>query len=388
MEQPVFPFRPNWHRPLVERLEWLTDVEESKNGTEVRDALRQYPRRSIEFDILLQKHALARLDALLWYAQAKQFVVPIWMDAQALAAPVAQGAEMVAAATVGMDFEVGGLAVLWLNDGEYEALQVESVSESALSFAVPTSRAWPAGTMCYPARLGRLPENFGVSRASAAVGAAAVRFEFDSVANAAQPGAIMYRGAEVHLRRPNWIQNMGTGYSRKLQKLDYQTGPVFVDDLSGMPTTMRTHQYLLRDRAEIASFRGWLYARRGRWSGFWQPQWLADLAQTGPISAAAVTLRVKRLDIATRYGANDGRRDIAIRRRSTGQWVFRRVDSVTIDGADELLTLNASLGFAAATGDLFITWMAMSRLDADAVEIAWHSAGVAVTAFDMRSVRP
>ena len=45
----LFPLAPNWIRPVVERLEWLTDVIEGYDATEERTPLRTLPRRSLEY---------------------------------------------------------------------------------------------------------------------------------------------------------------------------------------------------------------------------------------------------------------------------------------------------------------------------------------------------
>ncbi|HRP76273.1 MAG TPA: hypothetical protein PLN31_19475 [Azoarcus taiwanensis] len=388
MSEPVlFPFRPNWHRPVVERLEWLTDVQEALDLTEECIQLRSMPRRALEYDVLLRDHALTDFDARLWGWQAEEYWLPIWTDVQTCALVPAE-TSVLPAETAGYDFAAGGRAVLLRDAQSWELLDIDAVQPDALVLAAPTAQAWPAGTRLYPVRRARLPPEVGALRGSAAVGRGTVRFDLEPSTWPASPAAVLYRDLEVSLRRPNWVAGVPQQYHRKVEVLDNRTGRPYVDDLSGMPTTTRTHRVTLGNRADIAAWRGWLYARAGRRHRFWQPQWQVDRISVAPVTAAATALQVRALDHAAAYGNAEGRRDIAIRHRPSAQWLFRRIESVTGPMAGvETLHLDASLGIDAQPSELFVTWLTPSRLDADAVEIAWHSAGAAVSVYDVRSGR-
>lgn len=388
MSEPLFPFRPNWSRPLVERLEWLTDVQESKNASEERISLRSFPRRSLEFDLWLKGQAQGRLDALLWGNMGRRYVVPIWTDRQNLDAPLAAGAEAIPVTTAGYDYTPSGLAVLWVDDATYEVVTVDTVAADEITLVTPTSDSWPAGTRVYPARYGRLPEKVSLVRPSATVVQASLRFDLENGPSPVIPGATTYLGIEVDLRSPNWEQAIDTSYDRKLETLDYSLGPVFVDDLSNWQRITRTHRYLLDSRSDIAEYRGWLHAREGRANAFWQPQRQQDLIQDASISAASAVLRVRSLNYTSNYNLAAGRQDLAIYHVPSGQWYLRRILSVSpVFGDREDVTLDDPLGINADPGDLRIFWLTLSRLDADGVEIAWHSDTVAVSALGSRSVR-
>ncbi|HSH42877.1 MAG TPA: hypothetical protein VK973_12205, partial [Arenicellales bacterium] len=196
-----------------------------------------------------------------------------------------------------------------------------------------------------------------------------------------------YRGVEVATRRPDWAAGVPAQYLRKVQRLDYALGVIHIDDLAELPITVRSHRFAFSRRAAIADWRGWLHAREGRANGFWQPQWQMDLTQTGAIAADGLELRVRAVDYSTRYAADPGRQDLALLHRS-GRWYFRRVVSASTLGEDELLELDAALGIDAAPGDFtLITWLVPARLDADEVELTWHTAGVVTSTVDIRSLR-
>lgn len=63
-------------QPITERLEWLTDVQISRNGTETRKAIRSLPRYTYAYSILVTNPvSRACLEAL---RSETAFVVPLW----------------------------------------------------------------------------------------------------------------------------------------------------------------------------------------------------------------------------------------------------------------------------------------------------------------------
>lgn len=393
MAEPVFPFRPNWRTPVVERLEWLTDVHEAKDLTESRIQLRAFPRRYLEYELLESGYDAARLDALLWGWQAKQFTLPVWTDPQKLTASLPAGSTSIAAETEGFDFYAGGKAVLWQSEQNYEAVDIDSIEtdtagDTFLALAVATTESWPAGTRLFPARLSRLQLDLGVQHTTSTIVGSSLRFELDNTESTATADTTTYRGTEVNERRPNWLGGIEQNYSRKAVRHDYQLGAVQVDDLADLPIVKRTHRHLLDNRSEIADYRAWLHARAGRFNPFWQPQWQRDLVLVDPIGPTDDTITIKDLNSTASYNLDPGRQDIALRHRN-GTWYYRRVDSIAAGGeGEEVLTLDSALGISAAPEDFtVVTWLMLSRFEADAIELAWYTAGIAESAVEIRSVR-
>jgi hypothetical protein len=385
----LYPFAPDWESPVTERLEWLTDVIEGYDATEERTVLRSMPRRTLEYRLLATFEEAANLDALLWRWQADQYILPIWTDPQVLGAALPAGATSIPAETDDYDFSTPGLAVLWSDSGHYEVVNVQSIAADALTLAAPTLADWPASARLYPARVARLTDAVELPYHTDAIAKATVRFEIDPSAVTPAPGASLYRGVEVFETAHNWVETREIEYHRKTQRLDYRLGAIAVDDHSGLPSTRRSHQVLLRDRASIAAWRGWLAARQGRYAPLWVPSLTCDLEQTQAIGAGSTTLTVKALSYNDRYRLDTGRRDIALKHLPSNTWYYRRINAVTAGSpGEEDITLDASLGVDAAPGELAPTsWLTLSRLDADAVEIAWHTTAIAECSINLRSLR-
>jgi hypothetical protein len=381
----VFPYGPNWSSPVLERLEWLTDVRVSHDATEERQELRSVPRRSMEYQFLLRGVEFGRFDSLLWSAHQDAMIVPVWTDPQILGSNLITGATSISIDTTGYDYAPGAYVVFMLDQANHEAVEIDEVSAGSVTFVSATTRTWPAGTRVYPARLARLPERVDAPRATAGIMHGVLRWELIGRSNAAPPDSpVTYDGMDVFLTGPDWSGGVQSAYARRLERLDYALGPVYVDDPTGLSSVHHQHGFLLRDRSHIAAWRAWLHARKGRAVPYWQPQWFMDVRLAGAVGASDTTLTVHALDYAELY---TGRRDIAVR-APDGEWHLRRITDVADgDPGEEVWTMDSALGFAADPGQVFITWLIPARLEADAVEIAWLTAGIATSNVAVRSVR-
>lgn len=170
MSKPIFPIIPD-RSPIIERLEYRTDLYEAWDGTEQRVRLRDKAWRYLEFPFTVQKFDRAILDAWLFgnvYQSEKQFTVPNWQDIHALTSAYLIGNTVITVPTTERDFEVDGLAVFMsasrlynreraIPDYEYEVATIASKTASTITLAAPgLVSAWALGTLCMPAREGWL----------------------------------------------------------------------------------------------------------------------------------------------------------------------------------------------------------------------------------------
>lgn len=382
-------WRPDWSTPIIERMEWKTDVLTAYDGTEQRIKLRAFPRRSLEFDFTAEGHLRRKLDSALWGWGSRQWALPVWPDGEQLSASLSIGATSVPATTDTRDYVAGGLVMLLDESGNSETIEIEEVQASALTLARPTINAWEAGkTMVFPVRIARLPASHGIRRFTGDV--VYGRMQFSMVDDSGWPAAVetMYRGAPVLLTVPNWIEDIGLDYARKLAEIDYGTGPRAFNDESGFPEMIQTHRWLLDGRESISEFKSWLYSRAGKYGALWVPTWAHDIIVVANIGAAAVNIDIENIDYHVRIAAGTGRQDIRIQLAS-GQVFYRRITgSEVIDDDIERLTIDAALGVLVTPADVvMVSFMALSRLDTDGVEITYAGGDLAEAAHPMRAIK-
>ena len=387
-----FPFAPDWTEPVIERLEWLTEVIEARNGIEQRARLRTHPRRTVEWQLAAGYDPVrVRLENVLLAAQGAGCMAPVWTDFTRLDTAAAAGAASLSGATADRDFRPGDRFGLIGPDGAAEFGTIDTVTPSGATLVAPLVRAWPAGTKLVPLRAARLGDSLTVGYLSDAIGAATVQFRFEdehAVSPAAE--AADYRGYPVLLSRTEWSEDPTAEHSRRLEVFDSETGLIDERDALGFATVTRTHRWVLTSRAEQSAFRAWLFARAGRLNPFWLPSGQEDIRLVAGPSGTTVTLNVENRGHAL-IAAGDayvGRRDIMIETHAGARYYRRVVNAIGVDPTTEQLVIDAPIGVALSLSDIRrISFMRLVRLASDAVELAHHTDELAVCQLSLASLR-
>lgn len=384
-----FGWTANWREPVVERLEWATDVLTAYAGEEQRRSLRLRPRKALEFGVLVEGSERRLLEATLYGWGGRVWAVPLWWDGVELASGAAAGATTVSLDTTTRDFQAGGLAMfIGATAAQFEVAEVESVGPSSITMKRPLVNNWPAGTRAYPARACRFePEQTLVAfTGDAAEGR--LRFtavEPDNWAAAASP---TYRGYPVLEERPEWTSAPRLGMERKLSILDAVAGPRRVLDESGAPAISQSLRFTATGRAAIDTWRQRLHLLRGRHLGVWVPSWAEDFKVVATIGASDLAMDVESCGY-TRYVAQGTlRRDVRIQTASGAVFYRRITGSSELSATVERLNLDTALGVTLAPGEVaMVSFLHHLRNAADAVEIAWWTGETADLSLTFRGSR-
>lgn len=367
-----FLYRPDG--AILERLEWLTDVIPSFDGREQRVRLRAFPRRTFEFAFGLTKRERRTAENLLHSWQARAFAVPVWVDSQAIGAPLTAGATTIAIDTTMRDFMVDGILGVATGPHTFEIAQIDALADNLITLAAPLAAGWPAGAVVFPLRAARVPDELRLQRFDGETSYGRLRFQcIDGSDWPAATGGTTYRSHPVLTQVPNWTEDVEQGFLRKLSAIDPGIGPLYVDEESSGAILMQSHRWLLDGRAQIDAFRRWLYARQGRLSSFWLPTFAQDFKVVADIGATASTIDVEHCGYTDTIAQDIGRRDIMIELHG-GTTYFRRITNcVEVDANTERLSIDAQLGALVKPADIrSVSYCNLVRQDADAVELAWH----------------
>lgn len=374
---------------ITERLEWLTDVLEASSGVEQRVALRAYPRRSFEHDMLLDGRDARTAENLLRGNGAGEWYVPVWMDREPLAATLSAGATSVPAGGTLRDYTAGNMLLL---EGPTatgnEGVIVASSGASSVALAAPTAATWPAGSTVAPLRTVRLSPSLSAARFTGASLYGRLRWQCVDLTTWGTATETTYRDHPVMTQRTNWDQDPALEIARDLAVVDSGNGAPAWFDQTGLPRATQSHRWLCDGRAEIDTLRRWLFTRRGRLGAFWLPSWARDLEVQATIASGATTIDVEHCGYTDHIAQAIGRRDIRIL-LTDGTAYYRRITgSAEIDGDTERLTISSALGVEVSPSAIAaVSFMHLARLDTDAVEIAWHRWDVAEAAFTVRGIR-
>lgn len=366
----IYP--PDWQTPILERLEWKTDVIANYDGSEQRIALRQLPRCSLEFAVLIDGDQQRRgLEAKLWANGAKAWGVPIWTETTYTTADITTGSNIVPVNTTHFCFAVGKKIMLRSCTGRYQLAEIASISTHSITLTQNLSEAWDVETAIIPVRTGYLDTSQQITRFKGDAVYDTVRFEFDDWDEVAPEIAQnYYRGHAVLAQVSDWQQDLTLQYQRKMQVLEFESGK-FRDDETGQPVLVHSHHWVLDGREKIDQFLKFLYARRGRLSACWLPSFLNDLQIVNPIANGSAQINIEACDYTDLYQLKKNRRDIRIE-LTDGNVLYRRIIASNQTLNVEHLTLDVPIPQEIAVDDVVrISFMTFSRLATDSIDLSW-----------------
>lgn len=373
---------PNWTEPLIETLAWLTDVQIAVAGTVTRTPLRDAPRRSWEFAVLADRVERRWVEHALFDWSGRVWALPMFVDTVWCRSPVAAGATEIAVDTTGLDFVVGGLAMLWRDVAAYELVEVASLTHDTgerLRLRAPTRRAWPSGTRLIPCRTARLTDAPELRRHTDRLVSTLLRFEATEPCDwpAVLP-ATRYRGFPVLEHRSDETRDPSASLARRVDLLDGEIGRRHVDDLSGLAWTTQSHAWRLFGRVERAAHRSLLYGLQGRAEALWLPTWADDLEVIETIGETALTLTVAACGVSRSLRQQAGRRHLRIE-LADGAVFYRAIEAsseITLSSGEtvERLRLDAAIGRVVRPDQVrLVCWMALVTLASDTVELQHHA---------------
>ena len=371
----------NWQTPIIERLEFKTDVLLAYDGSEQRIALRQTPRRYFEFGFLVSTLIeRQKLEAAISANGSQSWDLPLWTDSTPCTSAISHGDVVVYADTIGRDFVAGGKALLLATNGNSLIINISTLTDTQLNLSSAVVGSWPIETAVIPLRTAYLEQSQQISRFTGSAIYGVVRFLCDDISNWSTATETIYRDYPVLTIASNWSQDITTDYQRKMQIVDFGVGGIYRDDESSLPVFIQSHHFVLDSRQKITDFRKFLYSRRGRLNALWIPTFMPDLTF---VALSSVYLDVVNIDYTTLYNQSINRRDIRIE-LTNGDIHYRRiVASAVISNSVERLTLNNTL----PSSDIEkISFMMFGRLDTDAIELAWSYGDYVDVKLNFRSV--
>lgn len=378
----VWPFPPNWSSPLVESLDWMTDVMTAYNGDEQRMQLRSKPRRIFEYTSTLKSSDSAIASNLLWGWQNRSFALPLWIDKSTLNASATIGAESIAVNTSLKGYFPGGLVILFNNALDYEVVEIESFTSSAVALAKPLERNWPQGTLVYPVNISQMPVQIPSRRLTDGVTEIQVTFNADPLQTdpyiPSGAATTTYNGYEVVLRKPNWATPVGVDSDFQFSTVDFMVGGSRSLPTWDNPKVARRFQWVLKSKSDIVELRKLFGRLKGRFKAAYLPTWFDDFELYATEVASSSTIRVRNNEFYKMVGSNPALKTLMILPR-TGSPIVRLINSVGTDPAGFItLGLDSSIGIDLNSSTLRqLSLVHLCRMTTDRATINYLSDSVA-----------
>lgn len=389
-----FQWAPNWGSPVIERMEWLTDVQQSANGTEHRRALRALPRSSITYEVLVEGVEAIKLRNFLRTNQGKEVWIPWWLGG--VSASYSGSFQYMPEHPKDRGFYVGvDSAVAISQDGASKKVTVDSITPSAIEVNSTLS----PGDRIYPLVRAVLSSSMQLESPTDTIIKMMATFDvldpmsystLDEI-NAFRPsGRRPSHGTLSTI--PNRAKDVTSSFERMTQELDFLTGLRAHTDRSKQSFAIRQHEYFYGERSEAYAMKNFLRLVQGRRGEFYSPTWECDFEflrfdddtssfyykDVGYYDLAPTE---RPQDVVLLGGISGDPADLASR-------VFQGVTLSQQPQGEELLDASASNPSAATvTQAKKISWFERVRFDTDSVEIIWMTPCICTISLPLRTIR-
>jgi hypothetical protein len=393
-----YPWRHNWTEILTERIAFRSAISQAVTGSEEATGERLTPRRELEFTQVLKSQAERRkLRALLWANQHAKWFIPVRQYAEQLLEPLATSATVTPITTAYKDYEDGR----WIGFREVDdsgnithweervitALNPNSVEHEPLVNSYVAYRS-----SCYPVRRALLPPSLSIKGHTDIVEELTITARLLPEDEVVPPNritafipAIKYRDYEVFdgqvWQSNDWSEEREYEVERAVQEMDFDTGLIRRESDTPGASEVFSYRMVLDGHENIAQFLGWFYERRGALAYLWVPTAQDDFEVLSS-NTGEHQITVRDTNYSDAFALAKGRRDLAFVYWD-GSMRFRRV--IAFEGTvNETLTLDATL--PSFVNLRFVSLLKFCRLDADQLELAWHTDNKVVAAWRFREL--
>lgn len=338
----VFAFRPLI--PIREMLEWKTDIIEAYDGTEQRAALRQAPVTRLTMSFIRELLSDNQIRQLFFDWLPRPFAVPLWFEAERTTAGITSGDLTVNIDTTRGRFAAGQLVFIYADDQTYEAIEVESLTDTSVTLVTGVVGNYPSQTIVTPVMVAYAKTVPNSSRIPNVMTQHTVEFtEIEPTKTADAMGASVYDGQILMDDCNLSVSGEADGWDRPVTVLDSGSGRVL--QFSRMDySRFRTRKvWRVFSQEDIWRIRRLLHYLNGSRDTFFLPSFRADFTVTATIGPASASMRV----VNTGYSKfSRGRRPFGEVRitRTVGLPIVRSITSITSiteDGSEELITVDA-----------------------------------------------
>lgn len=381
-------------RGITEQLRYKTDLMRAESGKEQAMAGRACARRELRLDVRFADDTERQRvhNMLLGGGANLPFGVQQWQESRALTTAAVDTDTEIFVDTVYLTYEAGRQVSFVLPDNTSIEAEIDEVQADRLVLVNAIGIVLPAGTYAMPILEGRL--SGPVRLAVWPVVAEDFQIQF-TITNTPWVGAVPALITDPHpidglpiLSGDNILPNdtKEASIDRVDTRLDSQTGVIGISGTEPIGIYGSAWLAAAITPEEVYAWRQFADYLFGSWGRFYMPTYQNDLPIDGTLDATAGTFDIPNLGLRRFLNARAPRRDIRI---ETPEGVdYRRITSVTDNGATEEVTLNAVTSNASghAAADVKISWLTLSRIAGDSVTFQHIRRGEADVLFNVRSV--
>jgi len=357
---------------VTETLEWLTQIIKGKSGKEQRISIRRIPRQGFEVPVYFDdEQTQAKFEAALFTWQKRMWGVPVWAEAVEHSGTISAGSTSITVDTTFADFRDDSLAIIYVDEDNYEVVKISTKTDSSLTLEVETQTTFTGDKLIIPLRVANMIKP--VTMRQHPDGFAYMECDFLVTINELLTGFVAdetYNGLTV-LTEATYVEPAVDYQSdADIQFSDSGSGPFDVFSDSDFNVFTQSHLFKNWTKEECWNFRLFLHHLYGRQVAVYSPTFKKDMELTQTIGASDVNFNIANIGLANNMGVNNLRKHIAFI-YPDGTKYYREITGIVESGSEEIVTINSSFGFEIKVGDCEISFLDKYRLANDKVSIKW-----------------
>lgn len=379
----LWPFPPNWSSPVVDTIEYMTEVLVSRNGKEQRIAYREVPRRSREFSILESTADFRTFFAQMAAFQGDVYVIPDVVRSVNVTAGLAGGtADDTITVDAAADWLVAGYPVVLSYNKTYGLYLIDSVDSvgTGITFTTAEQEVWPAGTRVHPGLVSYLTDALSTNERTNNTIEAGLRFDVIPLSEpdvTLQAAAVTFNDREVFLTKPNWKNQPQMDFIWPNETVDYSYGAIARFNPMNFSTRMSQWTYTSMSRAEAVAFEHFFRRHYGQQREFYLPTWEDNLPPVQALTTAGTTLEVSGTEVYEAFGNSTVYKALVVV-LNDGTYIYRLVDSIIENSGNSQVIVTAAWGQDVALEDIrMVSWMPICRFASDGLTTKWLTNAVA-----------
>lgn len=360
--------------PIIESLEFITNIAESVDGTEQRISMRPVPRQILQYRYVLFGQDRRKLENILFSKLGGSFLVPLWFESAELAEAAPSGQNFVKVDTAEhSDFRVGSNVFLVRDGASSETLIVQSVATDTITFTGVLANDYPVGsTRVMPARTCVVldivqSQHYNVNVLDVTLIFRVVDNDVDHADVSAWPS---YNG-KVYLNDPNVTDgSMQESFEARRMVIDgnfgvFQTSPVW-------RSSKRTFSkgFFTRSREQLWNLRQLFHHLKGRQTSFYIPGWFDDLVVTQTLLQISNSMTVENAGWSLFALSAPGRSLVRVTLNNGTEITRTITDGAEISALEEELTVDTTWPTNIEPDEIKrVDFIYLARFDSDLITI-------------------
>ena len=307
---PIWDVPPNWKNPYRINRQYKTDILTSRGGKEQRRAMRETPRKTLEFSSQINFGQMRRFQAFLSERQGYPFYLPELVSKTRTAENIAQNATTVLLERIPGWLQLGTVVIL-AEGGRMDARVISKIDGNQVDFlaggGTGVTGDWPKGTKVYYALYGMLATNLSGRVLTSAV--TEVQITFNVMPGSEPPpwnetvAPSTYAGREIFTMKPNWAVPLSINFSTNTDTVDNDVGIISVFQPVQFNDRVTRMTFWQKDIEQYEAVQAFFERMKGMQNVFWCPTWLDDF-DLDPRTVPGSTIYVRGAEVA-QFMVND-----------------------------------------------------------------------------------